>query len=157
MKVVFVNGPLAIIVEYWEQHGAQVDGGARVELRRVAVVPGRADRAGTEGFSVGSIGDAGLWRADLFAVISEPGTPVFHFHPRFADGDVGERELDKDLTDDPRGWIADRLADLPGLLAGCGATDLVAGLDLDEHRRALPAMLMAVDSALARLSIAVTR
>ncbi len=156
MKVVFVNGRLAIIVEYWEQHSAQIESGARVELRSVQPVLGRTDRLGTEGFSVGSIGDAGLWRADLFAVVSQPGTPAFHYHSHLADGDVGGRELDRRLDRDPRGWIADQLGDLPSLLGRCGADDLLAGLDLDEHHRALPSMLAAVDSALARLAVELT-
>lgn len=155
MKYVFVNGRVAIIVRFWVQTGVDTDGGARVEVRRVDHVEGRADRAGTAGFRVGTVGDGGLWRADLFMVISEPGRPCFHFHPKFEDGDVGERHERPELTADPRRWIAEQLSDLPALLQRCGAEDLIASVDLDEHRQALPLMLSAVDTCLARLPAAV--
>lgn len=155
MKYVFVNGRVAIIVRYWVQRGVATDGGARIELRRVDHVEGRADRPGTEGLRVGSIGDGGLWRADLFMVLSEPGRPVFHFHAKLEDGDVGERYESPELTADPRRWIADQLDDITGLLERCGAAELIPSVDLYEHRVAMPLILSAVDTCLARIPAAV--
>jgi hypothetical protein len=157
MKYVFVNGRVAVIVRYWEQHGPVVDGGARVELRRVEQVEGENHRPGAAGLTVLPISDGGLWRADLFMVLSEPGTPCFHYHPKFEHNDVGHRfELD-DLTASPRAWIAEQLTDITGTLERAGAGDLVPSLDLDQHRRALPAMLAAVDACLADLPAAIAR
>lgn len=157
MKFVFVNGRVAIVVRYWEEPASIVDGGARVELRRVDQVEGRNHRPGAAGFTVGSVSDGGLWRADLFAVLDEPGRPCFHYHPKFEHDDVGERDFDDALGDDPRAWIADKLADLPQLLAECGAKDLASSVDENEHRRAMPLILLAVDSCLAKLSQVMTR
>ena len=157
MKYVFVNGRVAIIVRYWVQKGADTDGGARVELRRVDHVEGRSDRPGTAGLRIGPIGDGGLWRADLFMVLSERGRPCFHFHDKFEDGDVGERFEAPELTADPRRWIAGQLEDITGLLRRCGAAELISSVDLDEHRQAMPLILAAVDSCLARLPAAIAR
>ena len=154
MKYVFVNGRVAVIVRYWEQHGPVVDGGARVELRRVEQVEGENHRAGAAGFTVLPVSDGGLWRADLFMVLSEPGTPCFHYHPRFEHQDVGHRFTEDELTASPRQWIAARLTDITGTLDRAGAGDLVPSLDLEQHRRALPAMLAAVDACLAEVPAA---
>jgi hypothetical protein len=155
MKYVFVNGRVAVIVRYWEQHGPVVDGGARVEIRRVEQVEGENHRPGAAGFTVLPVSDGGLWRADLFMVLSEPGTPCFHYHPKFERGDVGHRfELDE-LTANPREWIAAQLTDITGTLERADAADLVPSVDLEQHRRALPAMLAAVDACLAQLPAAV--
>jgi hypothetical protein len=154
MKYVFVNGRVAVIVRYWEQQGPVTDGGARVELRRVEQIEGANHRAGAAGFTVLPISDGGLWRADLFMVLSDPGTPCFHYHPHFENNDVGERFNADDLTADPRQWIAARLTDITGTLTQAGADDLIASLDLGQHRRALPAMLAAVDACLAQVPAA---
>lgn len=157
MKMTFVNGRLSIVVRYWEEHiGPIVDGGVRVELRRVSEVTGRKHRAGAAGFTVAPVSDGGLWRADLFAVLTEPGKHSFHFHPEPANDDVGKRMWDDDLRCDPQGWIAGQLGDLPALLRSCGAEDLLASVDLEEHRRALPVILMAVNTCLARLPSRIT-
>ena len=100
--------------------------------------------------------DGGLWRADLFMVLSDPGTPCLHYHPQFENNDVGDRFFDDELTADPRRWIAAQLADITGMLERCGAADLVPSVDLEEHRRALPLMLAAVDACLARIPAAMT-
>jgi hypothetical protein len=154
MKYVFVNGRVAVIVRYWEQQGPVTDGGARVELRRVEQVEGAGHRAGAAGFTVLPISDGGLWRADLFMVLSDPGTPCFHYHPRFENNDVGERFNSDDLTANPRQWIAARLSDITGTLTAAGAADLIGSMDLEQHQRALPAMLAAVDACLAQVPAA---
>ena len=156
MRTAFVNGGLAIIVQYWEQHGAEVEGGARVELRRASVITTPGAAAGIPGFSVAPIGEGGLWRADLFIGLTDGGRPRFHYHPHFEHGDVGQRVLADELTADPVTWISERLGDLPALLATCEATDLLDGIDLEEHRRALPAMLAAVDAALGRATVSLS-
>ena len=81
MKYVFVNGRVAIVVRYWEQSGAGVtEAGARIDVRRVAQVEGRQHREGAAGLTVAPVADGGIWRADLFMVLSEPGTSRFHYH-----------------------------------------------------------------------------
>lgn len=157
MKFVFINGRLSIIVRYWEQQAAVVDGGARVELRRVDQLEGPNHRPGAAGVAIRPISEGGLWRADLFMMLSDPGTPCFHFHPHFEGGDVGERFAEDELTADPRKWIAEQLDDIEALLQRCGGADLIPSVDVDDHRRALPIMLAAVDACLAKIPAAMAR
>lgn len=142
MLQIFVFGPIAITAGYWEQRGAEVESGARVEIRRVkpVEVPGAAP--GVAGLQLSPIPE-GIWRADLFR--DERGVPVFHYHPRFEDGDVGERFFDDQLTADPVGFVIDRLSALPALLAEAGATDVLDGIDPDEIRRNLPLVREAIE------------
>ena len=156
MSIAFVNGGLAILAGYWEQHGEEVEGGARVELRRVHEVASARTVPGTAGFTVEPLSSGGLWRADLFVVLTDGGRPCFHHHPRFEDDDVGQRAFEDRLTADPRAWIADRLADLPGLLEASGAQDLLASIDLEEHARNLSVMLTVIDAALGRATLALS-
>jgi hypothetical protein len=158
MKYVFVNGRAAIVIRYWEERGRLADGGARVEIRRVEQVEGPRHRPGAAGFTVGPVGGGtGIWRADLFMVLSQPGTPCFHYHPQFESDDVGERVFEPDMAADPRKWIAARLADITGLLEKAGAADVAASMDLEEHERSLPLMLAAVDACLAQLPAALAK
>lgn len=142
MLQVFVFGPIAITAGYWEQRGVEVESGARVEIRRVVPdeVPGAA--AGVAGLRLLPVTE-GIWRADLFR--DEAGVPVFHYHPQFELGDVGKRFFDDQLTVDPVGFVIDRLADLPTLLAGSGAADTIAAIDLAEVERALPLIRAAIE------------
>ena len=141
MLQVFVFGPIAITVGYWEQIGAEVERGARVEVRRVKPleVPGAA--AGVAGLSLLPVTE-GIWRADLF---TGPDGPVYHYHPHFVDGDVGQRYFDDQLTADPVSFAIDRLADLPTLLKDSGAADTIDGIDFTEVERSLPLIRDAIE------------
>jgi hypothetical protein len=158
VKFAFVNGRAAIVIRYWEERGTLADGGARVEIRRVEQVEGPSHRPGAAGFTVAPVGGGGgIWRADLFLVLSQPGTSCFHYHPQFESDDVGERFFEPDMAADPRKWITAKLTDITGTLVKAGAADVAASINLDEHERALPLMLAAVDACLARLPAALTR
>ena len=156
MKYLFVNGRLAIQIRYWEEPNFD-DGGCRVELRRVSQVEGVKHRPGAAGATISPVAPDGLWRADLFMDLAQPGRGCFHVHPRFANSDVGERNFPPAMQEDPRRWIEDELKDLPQLLEACGGSDVLASVDLDEHRRGLPLMLSAVDLCLARVPSALAR
>ncbi len=94
-----------------------------------------------------SVGEGGIWRADLLVVVDPPtGEPRHHHHPRFESGDVGDRVFDPGLTADPSGWTVAKLADLRSLFIECGADDLVNAIDYDEVTRALPAIRAAIDA-----------
>lgn len=149
MKYAFVFGGVAIIVRYWEERHADVDGGARVEIRRVEERLGERHRPGNAGFSVLPVSDGGVWRADLFTALdARRGEPRHHHHPRFAGGDVGERVYDSEMTADPQGWVDRKLQDLKMLLEESGAGDLVSSVDFDEYERTLPLMNAAIESCL---------
>ena len=142
MLQVFVFGPIAVTAGYWEQRGTDVETGARVEIRRVKYdeIPGAA--AGVAGLRLLPVSE-GIWRADLFR--NQDGEAIYHYHPQFEDGDVGQRYFDDQLTNDPVGFVIDRLRNLPAVLRGSGAADAVEGVDLAEVERALPAIREAIE------------
>ena len=149
LKYVFVIGPVAVVVQHWEERFSQLESGARVEVRRVEPSLGRRDRPGAAGFRVLPVSDGGIWRADLFVVIDPPGgEPRYHHHPRFTAGDVGPRVFDPDMAVDPVGWTEARLADLTALLWDCGAGDLSDAVDPDQVAQVLPAVRAAIDACL---------
>lgn len=149
MVYMFMFGPVAVTVRYWEERGDEVEAGARVEVRRAEEVVGTHDRPGAAGWRIGPVSDGGLWRCDLLTVIDPPnGEPRHHHHPAFCDGDVGRRVFDTELTSDPVGWTMAKLVDLPALLVSCGATDLAERVDTSAVERALPAVRSAIEACL---------
>ncbi len=152
MIYAFIIEPVAITVRYWEERDDEVEGGARVEVRRVADVVGTRHRPGAAGWRIEPVSTGGLWRADILTVISRPGNePRYHHHPRFEDGDVGPRVFDPRMTADPVGFTLERLADLPRVLVAAGAADLAAHIDGDDLRRALPAVRAAIEACLGQM------
>lgn len=144
MLYAFIVGPIAITAGHWVQRGVDTESGARVEIRRVEheEIPGAA--AGVAGLRLLPVSD-GIWRADLFR--DQDGDVIYHFHPRFEKGDVGERFFDDQLTADPVGFVIDRLRDLRDLLVTSGAADLVEQVDYTEVERALPAIRAAIEAS----------
>jgi hypothetical protein len=140
----FITGPIAITAGYWVQRGVDTESGARVEIRRIEreVIPGAP--AGVAGWRLLPV-SAGIWRADLFR--DQDGNVIYHYHPQFEKGDVGERSFDDRLTTDPVGFVIDSLRDLRTLLETSGAGDLVDQVDYTEIERALPAIRAAIDAA----------
>jgi hypothetical protein len=150
VKCAWFFGRVVVIVEYFEQIGPlEIEGGARVEVRRVEqqLIPGAP--AAVSGFRVLPVSE-GIWRADLFHLLNRPGDhPIYHYHPNFHDGDVGEREFDPTLTSDHLSWALAKVADLKGILRE-HAPDLVD--DVDDHD--LRAILPQVKEALERCDAA---
>ena len=145
VSYIWMFGRVALIVEYFEQIGPdEIEGGARVEVRRVEreMVPGAA--AGVAGFHVLPV-SAGIWRADLFHVLNKPGDrPVYHYHPNFRDGDVGEREFDPQLTANHLDWAVAQIADLRRIL-GEHAPDLADDVDDEDLAAILPHVRSALE------------
>jgi hypothetical protein len=142
----FVFGPIAITVGYWVQRGTVTESGARVEIRRVEheVVPGAAP--GVAGLRLLPVSE-GIWRADLFR--TQDGEIIYHYHPHFENGDVGERSLDDRLTADPVGWVMERLENLPAMLVASGAGDCADDPALAEVGPVLPAIRGAIERSFA--------
>jgi hypothetical protein len=93
--------------------------GVRLELRVL-------DRGELKGsiYSAQPIGvDQPIWRADLLeSVAGPPGSfDRTHHHPAFRGWEPGRRVFVKELSADPLGWLAARLADLDGVLDQAGA------------------------------------
>lgn len=148
----FVVGPVAITVRYWEERDLEVEGGARIEVRRVTDVLGPQHRPGAAGWRIEPVSSGGLWRSDILTVISRPGNePRYHHHPEFRDGDVGQRVFEPEMTADPVGFTMARLADLRRVLVDAGAAHLAARIDEDDLARALPAVRAAIDDCLEQM------
>jgi len=146
VKYAWMFGRVIVLVEYFEQIGPdEIEGGARVEVRRVDkdLVPGAP--AGVSGFRVLPVGE-GIWRADLFHVLSKPGSrAIYHYHPNFVDGDVGEREFDPGLTASHLDWALAQVANITGLLETAGFGELAADVDADDLRTILPQVRAALE------------
>jgi hypothetical protein len=146
VKFGWIFGRVIVLVEYFEQIGPdEIEGGARMEVRRVEkeLVPGAA--AAVSGFRVLPVSE-GIWRADLFHLLNKPGDkPIYHYHPNFIDGDVGEREFDPGLTSDHLGWAVTQVSNLKELLATAGFGELAADIDDEDLRAVLPQVTAALD------------
>ncbi len=146
VKYAWVFGRVMVLVEYFEQIGPdEIEGGARVEVRRVEkeLIPGAP--AAVSGFRVMPVSE-GIWRADLFHVLNRPGDrAIYHYHPNFIDGDVGEREFDPGLTASHLDWALERVADLTGLLRTAGFGELAADVDDADLRTILPQVKVALE------------
>jgi hypothetical protein len=75
--------------------------------------------------------DRPVWRADLFeSVAGTPGSfDRAHHHPRFRGWEPGTRQFDAPLSEDPIGWLAHQLTNLPALLGGAELDDSEVGPD----------------------------
>jgi len=137
----FIFGPIAITAGYWIQRGRDTESGARVEIRRVDYeeIPGAP--AGVAGLRFLPISE-GIWRADLFR--DQDDRIVYHYHPHFETGDVGERSFDERLTTDPVGFVIDRLTDLRAVLIDGGAGDIADDVPYAEVTRVLPSIREAI-------------
>jgi len=137
----FIFGPIAVTVGYWVQRGRDTESGARVEIRRIdhEELPGAP--AGVAGLRFLPISE-GIWRADLFR--DQDDRIIYHYHPNFEKGDVGERSFDSRLTADPVGFVIDRLTDLRAVLIDSGAGDIADDVPYAEVRQVLPSIREAI-------------
>jgi hypothetical protein len=98
--------------------------------------------------------DRPVWRADLFETVTGPSGSHdrTHHHPHFRGWEPGKRQFHPALSSDPIGWLTNRLADLPGLLAGAGLDAQEVGVaDAEELAAAAPDIAAVVESLLARV------
>jgi len=141
MLQAFIFGPIGVTIGYWVQRGQDTESGARVEIRRVEYeeIPGAP--AGVAGLRLRPVSD-GIWRADLFR--DQNDRVIYHYHPHFEKGDVGERSFDDRLTADPVAFVIDRLMDLRTVLIDSGAGDVADAVPYAEVKRALPSIREAI-------------
>ncbi len=140
----YIVGPIAITVGHWIQRGVDTESGARVEIRRVEHEEIGDAAAGVAGLRLLPVSE-GIWRADLFR--DQNGEVIYHYHPHFEKGDVGERSFDDRLTADPVGFVIDRLTNLRALLIDSGAGDLADRVKYAEVTGALEAIRTAIESS----------
>jgi hypothetical protein len=140
----YVVGPIVITVGHWVQRGVDTESGARVEIRRVEYEEIAGAAPGVAGLRFLPVSE-GIWRADLFR--DQDGEVIYHYHPHFENGDVGERFFDDSLTADPIGFVIDRLADLRPVLIDSGAGEIADRVEYEEVDRALPAIRAAIEAS----------
>jgi hypothetical protein len=114
----WVLGPIVITAIPVTRRRGRGRGPCRDPARDEEPVSGAA--AGVAGFRALPVSE-GIWRADLCA---GPRGPVFHYHPKFETGDVGERYKDPGLSADPVGWTMTQLADVRKVMGQSGAADV---------------------------------
>jgi hypothetical protein len=107
------------------QEGAEH--GVRLELRLIERGPLQGSIYSATPIEVGRP----VWRADfLESVDGKPGSfDRTHHHPVFTGWNPSSRVFARELSTDPLGWLASRLADLDGLLAEAGTSAGTAGPD----------------------------
>lgn len=99
--------------------------GVRLELRVL-------DRQPLKGsiYSAQPIGvDRPLWRVDLLEAVDGPPGSLdrAHHHPAFEGWEPGKRHFVAELSAAPLEWVAERLADLDGILAQAAVEPATAG------------------------------
>ena len=95
-----------------------------------------------------------IWRVDLLeSVEGRPGSfDRTHYHPVFSGWNPNRRVFDRELSADPLGWLAAKLADLDDLVATAGFPADVAGPGDAEHlRQAVPEIIDATRRLLDRV------
>jgi hypothetical protein len=100
--------------------------GVRLELR----VIDRGELKGTIYSAVPIAAGRPIWRVDLLeSVDGKPGSfNRTHYHPKFtASWDPSPRVFVRELSQDPLGWLAGQLGDLPGILDRAEVPQAVAG------------------------------
>ncbi|HLH47175.1 MAG TPA: hypothetical protein VKV25_08450 [Acidimicrobiales bacterium] len=95
-----------------------------------------------------------IWRADLLeSVAGEPGShDRTHHHPRFVGWEPGRRQYEPAMSEDPLGYVAAQLADLPAVLERARIdADAVPAEDIEGVRAAVPEIIDVTKRLLARV------
>jgi hypothetical protein len=148
----FVFEKVAVLVFPWREPMDPPERGARVEVRLLADEPRRGSRYAAQRVVI----DQPVFRADLFDQVGHPPGNLrsAHFHPVFHGAEPSDRHWPDGIKQDPTGWLAAELSDLPKLLerAGVDARD-ARWLDADAAavRDAVPEVLTAVESTWAKV------
>jgi hypothetical protein len=123
--------------------------GVRLELRFLE----QPDHEGSVYASRPIVVDRPVWRVDLLESVDHPGSlDRAHHHPKMRGWEPGRRQFDVELSADPLDWVAQRLADVAGLLDEAGISlDDVDPEDLDQLREAAPEVVERVRRLLARI------
>lgn len=98
--------------------------------------------------------DRPIWRADLLeSVDGPPGShDRTHHHPKFRGWEPGRRQFEPEMTENPVGWLTQRLQDLPGLMKGAEIDPSEAGPDDAAQLAAVaPEIARTVEGLLARV------
>jgi hypothetical protein len=154
MMHAFVFEKVAVLVFPWHEPMEPAERGARVEVRLLADEPRRGSPSAAQRVVI----DEPVFRADLFDQVGHPAGNLrsAHFHPTFHGVEPSDRHWRDEIKQDPTGWLAAELDDLPGLLARSGVDVADAPwLDADAAavRGAVTAVVAAVESTWASVRL----
>src|SRR5690242_7978750 len=115
MLQAWVFDRVAVLVFPWHEPIDPPERGARVEVRLLADEAHRGSYAAAQRIVI----DHPLFRADLFDQTTAPAGNLrsAHFHPNFEGVEPCNRVWPDAIKQDPTGWLAAELADLPRLVA----------------------------------------
>lgn len=116
--------------------------GVRMELRFFD----RIDQEGSIYASRPIVAGRPVWRVDLLESVDHPGSlDRAHHHPKMTGWEPGSRQFVPELTDDPLGWVSDRL-DHGEELVSCAGIDVeeLGPHDLEQLRAARGEILDAI-------------
>jgi hypothetical protein len=138
----FVFDQIAVLVRPWQEPADPPERGARVEVRLLAEEPHRGSYSAAQRFTM----DQPVFRADLFDEVDGPpgNLAKAHFHEGFDGVEPRDRVWPSRIREDPLGWLADELTDLPALFARAGVDASV--IDTEALRVAVPDVCAAVES-----------
>jgi hypothetical protein len=143
---------VAVLVFPWREPMDPPEQGARVEVRLLADEPRRGSSAAAQRIVI----DQPVFRADLFDQVGPPPGNLrsAHFHPTFDGAEPSDRHWPHAIKQDPTGWLATELGDLPrlGERSGVDGAD-ASSLDTDAAalRDALPDVIAAVEATWERV------
>ena len=143
----FFFAGLGLTLQHWQESaGNGEETGVRVELQRLT------EDAGPMAFAARELRlHDPLWRADLFALSTDPAGTFSraHYHPSFVRREPSERQWDPELTRDPVRWLAGQLGRVDELRAAAGRPELAGTADTGRIATAAPAIVTAVREMLA--------
>ena len=132
-RVGIVVGDLYFVDPHPRQGQEGAEHGVRLELRVLERGALKGSVYSAQPIEVGRP----IWRVDLLeSVDGRPGSfDRTHHHPTFSDWNPNSRVFVRELSADPLGWLAGKLADLDDVVATGGFPADVAGPDDAEHLR----------------------
>jgi hypothetical protein len=152
MRQAFVFEGVAVLVGPWHEPMSPPERGTRVEVRLLEHEGRRGSASAAERVVI----DRPVFRADLFDQANAPAGNLraAHYHPGFEGIEPCDRTWDEAIQEDPTGWLACQLRDLPGMVerSGCDVAD-AAWLpgDADALRAAVPVVIAAVEATWAEV------
>jgi hypothetical protein len=132
-RVGVVVGDLYLVDPHPNRGGEGPEHGVRLELRVLERGALKGSVYSAQPIEVGQP----IWRVDLLeSVEGRPGSfDRTHHHPVFSGWNPNRRVFVRELSADPLGWLAAKLADLDDLMTTAGFPADVAGPDDAEHLR----------------------
>ncbi|HUC36025.1 MAG TPA: hypothetical protein VMR97_02755 [Acidimicrobiales bacterium] len=116
--------------------------GVRMELRLLE----QGEEKGSVYASRPIVVERPIWRVDLLESVDNPGSlDRAHHHPEMSGWEPLMRRFEPELSEDPVGWVSERLEDAEGLLRDAGiGPEIVGAEEIGQLRAAAPEIIRTV-------------